>query len=70
MKGYQTFEEIIEREGEVFLFSCWNNQDCEKRIQVANHQNFLHTLEYIEIGLNDNLVCQIYNLEKMNGLQK
>ncbi len=26
LKDYQTFDEIIEKEVESFLFSCWNNE--------------------------------------------
>ncbi len=58
LKGYQSFEEILEKEGEVFLFSCWNSKDWEVRLEVANHQNFLPTLEQILIGMNSISRCK------------
>ncbi len=36
LKGYKTFEEIIDKEG--FLFSCWNNYNYDVRLRVAKHQ--------------------------------
>ncbi len=53
LEGYKSFNEIVEKEGEDFLFSCCNNQIWKIRLQVANHQNFLPTPEQIAIGLKD-----------------
>ena len=64
LEGYQDFNEIVEKEGEDFLFSCWNNRIGDTRLQVAQHCNFLPTQKQIGIGLMDNYVRQIYQLRK------
>lgn len=66
LKGYQSFDEIVEKEGEAFFLSCWNNKDWKTRLQVAKHHNFLPTVEQIEIGLQDHSkeVSSVYELRK------
>lgn len=72
LECYKTFEEIVEKEGEEFLFSCWNNEEWQTRLQVANHPNFLPTLEQIEIGLKNwhGEVKEIYQLRQDEWLAK
>lgn len=53
LKGYQTFEEIVEKEGESFLFSCWNNEDRSANLIIANHQNFIPTIEQYKKVMED-----------------
>lgn len=38
---FQTFGELVEKEGESFPFSRWYNESWEIRIQVAKHTHFL-----------------------------
>ena len=72
LEGYQNFDDIAEKEGETFLFSCWNSDDDAIRLRVANHPNFLPTLEQLEIGLEDegDEVQEIYRLRKDEWLAK
>ncbi len=72
LKGYQTFEEIVEKEGEEFLFSCWNNLSVEVRLMVANHPKFIPTKEQIEIGIKDrnSETRQVYQLRQDEWLAK
>lgn len=72
LEGYQDFDEIVEREGEIFFLSCYNNVDNTIRVKVSNHPNFIPTAEQIEVGLNDKnvLVRQIYQLRKDEWLAK
>ncbi len=72
LEGYQDFDEIVEKESEGFLLSCCNNKDYKTRLQVANHHNFLPTLEQIEIGLKDwdEEVKNVYQLRKDEWLAK
>ncbi len=72
LKGYQDFDEIVEKEGENFLFSCWDNLDEFVRIHVANHPDFLPNLEQIKIRLEDcsEEVQQVYQLRQDEWLSK
>lgn len=72
LSEYQTFEESVEKKGEPFLFRNWNNQVLSCRLQVANHPNFLPTLEQIEVGLQDkvDIVKNIYQLRKDEWISK
>ncbi len=72
LEGYQDFDEIVEKEGEGFLLSCCNNKDYKTRLQVANHPNFLPTLEQIERGLKDKdeEINQVYQLRQYEWLAK
>lgn len=54
LEGYQNFDQIVKKEGEEFLFSCWNNYIFDVKLQVANHSNFLPTVEQIEAILQGN----------------
>ncbi len=51
LKGYQSFDEIVEKEVKHFFLSCWKNELVSIRIRVANHPNFIPTIEQIKIGL-------------------
>ncbi len=74
LEGYQDFNEIVEKEGEDFLFSCWDNKDVQIRMQVANHPDFIPTLEQIENKLNDNedysFIKEIYQLRQDEWISK
>lgn len=72
LDGYKTFPEILEKEGEEFFFSCWNNVYYRICLGVAQHPNFLPTVEQIEVGLNhpDHSVKQVYELRKDEWLAK
>ncbi len=48
LEGYQNFFEIVEKEGEGFLFPCWNSEDWEIRLCVANHPNFRTNRNYFK----------------------
>lgn len=63
---YKNFKTLVKEEGEVFLFSCFKNKDFTTRILVANHPNFIPTLEQMEIGLQDksDKVRDIYKLRQ------
>ena len=70
--GYQYFNAIVKKEGEEFLFSCYKNRYYDLRLEVANHPNFLPTVEQIEQGLNDKDkdVQSVYQLRKDEWLAK
>ncbi len=74
LEGYQDFDEIVEKEGEEFLFSCWNNRISETRLQVANHPNFLPTLEQVNVILQDEneqeIIKEVYNLRQDEWIAK
>lgn len=72
LKGYQNFDEIVKKEGEDFLFSCWNNIDWKTRLCVANHPNYLPTLKQIKAGLNDDVikVKDVYQLRQDEWISK
>ena len=72
LEGYKNFNEVVEKEGEEFLFSCWNNKEAKTRLQVANHPNFLPTEEQIEVGLKDQRVGvkEVYQLRKEEWMAK
>lgn len=72
LDGYQNFDEILEKEGESFFFSCWNNRNWDITLEITNHINFLPTLDQIEFILKntDNEITQIYRLRKDEWLAK
>ncbi len=71
LEGYQNFDEIVEKEGEDFLFACCNNVDLNVKLRVANHPNFLPTIEQIAIGLDDlEKIKQIYEMRQDEWLAK
>ncbi len=72
LNGYKRFNAIVKKEGINFLFSCWNNESWEIRLQVAKHHNFLPTVKQIESGLKDKCkeVQQVYQLRQDEWLSK
>ncbi len=74
LEGYQTFDEIVEKEGEGFLFSCYKNDSIIIKLQVATHSNFIPTLDQLKYGLSlgfyDQPVRDIYQLRKDESLAK
>lgn len=57
---------------ESFLFSYLNNEYWKIKFQAANNHNFLHTLDQIEVGINDGIRenKQIYQLRQDERLAK
>lgn len=54
--GYQNFDEIVEKEGEDFLFSCINNNVWYTRHLIVKHPNFYPNEATIGILLKDKSV--------------
>lgn len=72
LKGYKNITEIIDKEGEEFLLSCWNNEDGTIILQVANHPNYLPTIEQINVMLKHRWgkVVDAYKLRQDEWLAK
>lgn len=66
LEGYQTFDDIIEKEGEDFLFSCYKNNYAKTAIQVANHPNFNPNKEQMNYGLQhiNSKIRKAYEIKK------
>lgn len=47
LKGYKRLAEIVEKEGEYFLLSCYNNKEVKIRLQVINHHSFITYIKTI-----------------------
>lgn len=60
------------KEGEGFLFYCWDSHSNSIRLQVANHPNFIPTIDQMEIRLQDEneKIKQIYQLRQSEWCAK
>lgn len=71
LEGYQTFEEVIEKEGKSFFFSCWNNKSDLIKLRVAKDSEYSPTTEQIKEGLQFvDYVSEIYELRKDEWIAK
>lgn len=72
IEGYQTMKDIVKKEGESFLFSCFPNTNKELNKKIMQNERFLPTVEQIEMGshLQDKELQQIYMQNKELWLLK
>lgn len=69
---YNSIEDILNDQGEEFLFSCFDNKSYNLRHFIAIHQNFTPTLEQMNKGLNDKNkeVREVFQLRESEWIAK